>query len=134
MAKTATEELLSRVPLLAGVSKKDIREISGLMTPIDLPAGRELIHQGAGGNEFLIVLAGTAEVSVDGTVVAVCGAGDFFGEVALLEDRPRNATVTAKTDITVEVISRGEFAAFIRRRPDVDQQIRAAAADRHGQD
>ena len=46
MAKTATEELLSRVPLLAGVSKKDIREISGLMTPIDLPAGRELIHQG----------------------------------------------------------------------------------------
>lgn len=134
MAKSATEELLAQVPLFAGISKKDLREISGLMTPISLPAGRELMHQGGGGNEFFIVLEGTAEVSIDDAVVATCDGGDFFGEIALLEHRPRNATVTAKTDITVEVLSRGEFATFLQRRPDIGAQIRAAAAKRLAED
>ena len=57
------------------------------------------------------------DVLIDGKVVATCGAGDFFGEMALLEDRPRTATVIARTDVTVDVIGRPEFLGSPRRPP-----------------
>ena len=134
MARKTTDELLAQVPLFAGLSKKDLREISGLATQLDLSQGRELTHQGGRGYEFVIVLEGSVDVLIDGKVVATCGAGDFFGEMALLEDRPRTATVIAKTDVTVDVIGRPEFLVLLEDHPQIDKQLRAAMKRRLAED
>jgi len=105
-----------------------------LATPLNLPQGRELTHQGGRGYEFIVVLEGTVDVLIDGKVVATCGAGDFFGEMALLEVRPRTATVIAKTDVTVDVIGRLEFLALLDHHPQIDKQLRAAMERRLAED
>jgi CRP-like cAMP-binding protein len=134
MANKTTDELLAEVPLFAGLSKKDIQEISRLATTLNLSQGHELTHQGGRGYEFIVVLEGTVDVLIDGKVVATCGAGDFFGEVALLEDRPRTATVIAKSDVTVDVISRPEFSALLDHHPQIDKKLRAAMERRLAED
>ncbi len=125
VAKT-TDELLADVPLFAGLSKKDLRRVSGLATRLELPEGRELTHQGGIGHEFVVVLDGTVEVIIDGAVVNTCSAGSFFGEIALLSDRRRTATVSAKTDVVVDVIGRAEFATLLEDQPDIAEQLHRA--------
>jgi CRP/FNR family cyclic AMP-dependent transcriptional regulator len=134
MARKTTDELLAQVPLFAGLSKKDLREVSGSATRLNLSEGRELTHQGGRGYEFIVVLEGTVDVLIDGNLVATCGAGDFFGEMALLEDRPRTATVVAKTDVIVDVIGRPEFAVLLADHPQIDAQLRAAMDRRLAED
>jgi CRP-like cAMP-binding protein len=129
-----TDERLAQVPLFAGLSKKDLKKVSSLATRLDLPAGKELTHQGSVGNEFLIVLDGEVEVRIDGTIVATRGAGDYFGEIALLDDRPRTATVVAKTPVSVEVIGRREFKALIEDQPEIGHQLLATMAQRLAED
>jgi len=125
-----TDERLARVPLFASLSKKDLKKISSLATRLDLPAGKELTHQGSVGNEFLVVLDGEVDVMIDGDVVATRGPGDYFGEIALLDDRPRTATVVAKTPVSIEVIGRREFKALIEDQPEIAQQLLTTMAQR----
>jgi CRP-like cAMP-binding protein len=130
IVRSRTDDVLAGVPLFAGLSKHDLRAVSTLTTRLNLPAGRELTRQGAPGHEFLIVLEGEVDVVIDGQVVAQCGAGDFFGEIALLEGRPRNATVVARTDVVVEVIGRSEFSVLLEDRPEIAEKVRVAMAQR----
>ena len=134
MRSRTTDELLSRVPLFSGLSKKDLHELSNLTTRLNLAAGRELTHQGALGREFVIVLEGTVSVVIDGDIVAELGAGDFFGEIALLQGQPRNATVVAKTDVVVDVIGRAEFSVLLGDRPEIHEKVHAAMARRLAED
>jgi CRP-like cAMP-binding protein len=92
------------------------------------------MHQGGLGREFVVVLEGTVDVVIDGEVVAQCGPGEFFGEIALLEGRPRNASVVAKDDVVVDVIGRGEFSSLLNDRPEIDKKVRAAMAQRLADD
>ena len=126
MAKNELDDALAKVPLFAGLSKKEIRHVSSLATGIPIAAGRELTHQGDQGREFLVVLDGTVDVLIDGVTVATCGAGDFFGEVALLDGGERTATVVARTDVFVEVINRAEFSSLLGSHPQIADKIRAA--------
>jgi CRP-like cAMP-binding protein len=128
MAKRTADELLSQVPLFAGLSTRELRTVAGLTTQLTLPEGRELTHQGGRGFEFIVVLEGTVDVLIDGEVVATCGAGEFFGEMALLEDRPRTATVIARTGVIVDVIGRGDFSVLLDDHPQIDEKVRAAMA------
>ena len=130
MATETREDQLARVPLFAGLSHKQLREISGLMTPVELKAGKHLTREGELGQEFLIVLDGEIEVSHAGNPVATRGAGDYVGEIALLDNRPRTATVTAKTDVLVEVLDRREFSALLQASPEICNQIMATMAQR----
>ena len=134
MAGKTTDELLAQVPLFAGLSKKDLREVSGSATRLNLSQGRELTHQGGRGYEFIVVLEGTVDVLIDGNLVATCGAGEFFGEMALLDDRPRTATVIAKTDVIVDVIGRPEFSVLLADHPQIDKQLRSAMDRRLAED
>ena len=129
-----TDELLAQVPLFAGLSKKELKQISSLATRLDLPAGKELTHQGGAGQEFLVVLKGDVDVLIDGKVVATRGAGDFFGEIALLQDRPRTATVVAKTPVSLDVIGRPEFKTLIADQPSIAEQLLATVAKRLDED
>jgi CRP-like cAMP-binding protein len=134
MALPKTDELLARIPLFAGLSKKGLREVSSLATRLNLSEGRELTHQGGPGNEFIVVIVGTVDVIIDGKVVTTCGAGDFFGEIALLEGRRRTATVVAKTDVVVDVIGRPEFSALLADQPQIETQLRDVMAQRLAED
>jgi CRP/FNR family transcriptional regulator, cyclic AMP receptor protein len=128
------DERLAEVPLFSKLSKKQLREVSSLATRLDFPAGKELTHQGGIGNEFIIVLEGEVEVQIDGEVIATRGPGEYFGEIALLEDRPRTATVVAKTAVACEVIGRREFATLVNDVPEIAQQLQTTMAERLQED
>jgi CRP-like cAMP-binding protein len=126
----STDELLASVPLFAGLSKKELREVGSLATRVTVPKGSKLAHQGKPGREFLVVLDGSVDVLIDGEVVATCGAGEFFGEIALLEHGTRTATVVATSDVVVDVINQAEFSTLVNDHPNIGQVLRAKGAER----
>jgi CRP-like cAMP-binding protein len=125
-----TEDQLARVPLFQGLSKQHLRRIGGLTTQLHQGEGEAIAREGATGNEFIIVLEGELEVRRGDAVVATMGPGDYVGEIALLHNRPRTATVVAKTPVVVEVIGRPEFAALLSDEPEVAREIMATMAQR----
>jgi CRP-like cAMP-binding protein len=121
---------LTKIPLFQNLSAKQLAAVDALVTTIDVPAGRELMHQGEAGREFVVVVRGEAEVRRDDDVVATRGPGNFFGEMALLLDRPRNASVVAKTDMTIDVIDRQDFRRLLEELPDLYAPLLEATAQR----
>jgi len=124
------DEQLAQVPLFEGLSKKQLRRISSLMTRIDRPAGQILTTEGQRGYEFFIVLEGEVEVRQGDRVIATRRPGDYVGEIALLDKRPRTATVVATTPVSVEVLSRREFVSLLAEVPQLSEQIMATMARR----
>lgn len=124
------DEQLAAVPLFAGLSKKQLGRISGLMTRIDRPAGQVLTTEGQPGFEFFIVLEGEVEVRQGDRVIATRRAGEYVGEIALLDRRPRTATVVATTPVSVEVLSRREFVSLLAEVPELSEHIMATMAAR----
>src|SRR5262249_21350897 len=84
-----TDERRARVRLFDGLSRRQLERISRLMTSVELSTGKVLARQGEIGREFVILVDGEVEVARDGKVIAVRGPGDYIGEIALLDDRPR---------------------------------------------
>ena len=124
------EQRLAEVPLFAGLSKKELRTIAHLATYLEEPEGTILTAEGESGNEFIIVLEGQVEVQQGGEVIATRGGGDYFGEIALLDHRPRTATIVAKTPVEIEVIGRQEFTGMLAEVPDLAGKIMATMAQR----
>ncbi|HEY6316776.1 MAG TPA: cyclic nucleotide-binding domain-containing protein [Acidimicrobiia bacterium] len=125
-----TEDWLATVPLFNGLSKKQLRAVSSLATRLDEAAGTQLTKEGQVGNEFIIVLEGEIEIRRGDEVVATRGAGSYVGEIALLDNRPRTATVVAKTPVVIEVIGRREFRTLLADAPELQQEIMNTMAQR----
>jgi len=128
MKSRTRDELLAKVPLFEGLTNKELREVSNLAVRMTLPAGRELMRQGAAGHEFLVVLDGSVDVLIDGVVVASPASGECYGEVALLDDRRRTATVVARSDVIVDIIGRREFVDMLEVQPQIAARLREAMA------
>jgi len=128
------DEQLAVVPLFEGLSKKQLRRISSLMTRIDRPAGQVLTREGERGSEFFIVLEGELEVRQGDRVIATHQSGDYLGEIALVDKRPRTATVVARTPVSVEVLNRREFVSLLAEAPEFSEQIMATMARRLADD
>lgn len=128
MRKPPIDERLAAIPLFEHLSTKQLACVGSLATVLDIAAGRELIHEGATGREFFLVVEGEAEVRRAGEVIATLGPGTFFGETALLLDQPRNATVVAATDMVVEVIERRDFKGLLEEYPDLYAPLLEATA------
>jgi CRP-like cAMP-binding protein len=124
------DEHLARVPLFEGLSKKQLRLISQLATELDEPAGTVLIEEGKVGHEFIVLVEGEIEVTQGGRELGRQGPGTYVGEIALLEHRPRTATVVATTPVKLEVIGQREFAGLLEELPDLSKQVNATAARR----
>jgi CRP-like cAMP-binding protein len=124
------DERLRAVPMFADLSRKQLRQISSLMTQIARPAGTVLIEEGRAGHEFFIVLEGEVEVRHGDQVIATRGPGDYFGEIALLDNRPRTATVVVTEPVVVEVLSRQEFTSLLAQSPEMAGEIMATMARR----
>jgi CRP-like cAMP-binding protein len=121
---------LTRVPLFAGLSRKQLSLASQLSTPLDLPAGQVLARQGSIGAEFFIVLQGHVEVVRSGDLVATRGPGSPLGEIALLGARPRTATLIAQTPVHARVASQREFAGLLAEVPEISQRLHAIMVER----
>ena len=130
MAHGEIAEWLQMVPLFRGLSKKQLRLVSSLATRLDEPAGAVLTTEGHQGSEFIIVLEGEIEIRQGDRVVATRGPGSYVGEIALLDNRPRTATVVAKTPVVIEVIGRREFRSLLADSPELADEIMTTMAKR----
>lgn len=110
-------ETLRALPLFSHCSDDELRHIDRMADEVHVPAGRSLIRQGELGREFVVIEEGTALVERNDVELATLGPGDYFGELALLDDHIRNATVTAVTDVTVQVIDRRSFQTLLEDMP-----------------
>ena len=125
---------LKQIPLFEDLPRRNLERIATWTDEVDVPAGRHLIDQGAFPHEFMVIESGTAEVLVDGNRVADLGPGDFFGEMALLEEQRRSATVTASSDLRIVVMHERDFRAMEDEMPDVAARIRSVMDARRTRD
>jgi len=124
---------LARVPLFSACSRDELRKLSRRTTDIPISEGHTLVKEGERGLEFFVIVNGRAKVSRRGRKVGELGPGDFFGELALLIDANRNATVTAVTPMEAIVLSRREFEAALADAPRMTRKIMAGMAARLAQ-
>ena len=117
---TDVVDALARVPLLSSLDRHQLQKLSADFTERSYDAGSVVVRQGdEQGVGFFIVADGTAIVTVDGKEVAKLGPGSYFGEVALIGDRVRTATVTAESDLHCLVMTAWVFRSFVRGDADV---------------
>lgn len=128
--KNAYLEHLAQVPLFSGCSKTELRNLARRTTDIPVPAGEVLVTEGQSGYEFFVITEGRAKVTRKGRKVGEVGPGGFFGELALLERAPRNATVTAITDMEVIVLTRADFDAALAEAPGMTRKLMVGMARR----
>ena len=124
------DPMLAKIPLFSACSARHLAEITRNTVTSSYPAGTVIARQGEIGREFLVIVEGNASVVLDGETIATLGPGDFFGEIALLDGGPRTATVTAETDLVVEVMSHAEFTAFLVEVPELTRSILKGVAAR----
>jgi CRP/FNR family transcriptional regulator, cyclic AMP receptor protein len=123
-------ESLKRLPIFAACSTRDLEAISRLSTTLDIPPGRVLATEGTPGHEFVVIRAGTVDVTRNGTKLAELGPGDYFGEISLIDGGPRTATVTAVTPVTIEVVERRDFDSLMEKVPGLPQRLMLGLAAR----
>jgi CRP-like cAMP-binding protein len=134
LGRNAKIELLKSVPLFAGCSKSELRELAMTADEIDLRDGHVLTKEGRPGREFFVLVDGTARVTQKGRKIADLGAGDWFGEIALLTDAPRTATVTATSPVDVLVITDRSFRRVVETMPSIALKVLASVGERLARD
>jgi len=111
---------LKRVPLFSGLSDRELKRIAGDFKERDYDAGMTpLREEHMSGVGFFVITEGEAAVSRDGRELARLGPGDHFGELALISDRARTATVTAETPLRTAMLSSWEFREIVKQNPEI---------------
>ena len=113
------EEAIKNAPLFSQLSKKDIKQLTAVMSPRSYRAGEVIIEKGKQGLGFFIIATGTAQVAVGGDQLRELKAGDHFGEIALIDEGTRMAEVRAESDVETYVLASWQFRPFIQDHPDV---------------
>jgi CRP/FNR family cyclic AMP-dependent transcriptional regulator len=123
---------IETLALFEGCSRRDMRKIRSICTPISMAEGRELTRLGAHGRECMLIEAGTVQVLRDGEVIAEVGPGELIGEMALLDgpSGERTATTIAATDCETLVFSPAEFNQLMRAFPVIGERIQRIAEAR----
>jgi CRP/FNR family transcriptional regulator, cyclic AMP receptor protein len=110
----APVELLGKIPIFSSLSPKDLKQIAAAMTGRRVEAGRTLAVEGQQGIGFFVIETGTAKVSVGGDEKRTLGPGDSFGEIALIVETPRTATVTTETEVQCWAIAAWAFRPLVK--------------------
>ena len=124
------EARLRAIPLFAGLGKKERREVAKQGDEVEVERGRHLVREGEFAYEFFAIEEGTAEVRRGDQLLAELGPGDFFGEMGLVGNVTRNASVIAATPLRVMVLTGSAFRHIERELPAVSKQIRRAIEER----
>jgi len=130
MARDAFIDHLQQVPMFSACSKRDLQLVARRAEDVRVAAGKVLVNEGETGHEFFVILDGTARVTRRGKRVATLGPGSAFGELALLDKAPRNATVIAETPMELVVLGQREFAGIIDEVPGFARKLLAGMASR----
>jgi len=121
---------LQEVPLFGGLSQRQLKRLSRLFKERRFAAGRPVVKQGEmSGVGFFVISAGEASVTVDGAYVKGLGPGDSFGELALISQQERAATVTADTPLTCQVINLWDFRSFAKDNPEITWKLLQQVVD-----
>ena len=123
-------ELLAKTPLLAGVDPEGVAMIAQKMVEVDFPKDHVIARQGEVGTGFFLVATGSVRVVRDGATIAHIGPGDFFGELSVLDGRPRVAQVIADEPTTCLALATWDFEAVVREQPEVALAILRGLAGR----
>ena len=121
---------MKQAPLFEGLSQKELLEIARVTEDLQVPAGTVLCKEGALGREFFVIVEGTADVTRGGSPVATRGTGDFVGEIALLTEMRRTATVTATTPLRCLILMRGDFRRVLDENRAIERKVTTALAER----
>jgi CRP-like cAMP-binding protein len=123
-------QALKGVPLFAGLSRKELVQLERVCEDLEVEPGRVLCKEGEIGHEFFVLVDGKVQVVRKGRRVATLTGGDFLGEIALVTELPRTATVTVETPVRLFVLTRREFDAVLDRNPKVERKVLRALARR----
>ena len=123
-------ELLAGCPLFKGIDAEGLAKLATLATPVDFPAGHVIARQGEIGTGFFVIVSGEVRVVRDGNVVARLGAGEFFGELSVLDRMPRNATVAAEVETSCLALASWDFEKVLLEEPALTLAILRGVATR----
>jgi CRP-like cAMP-binding protein len=122
-------ETLATVPLFSACSKKELQLVAKSADRVTFPAGKAVVTEGSAGSEFFVILEGQARVERHGRQVASLGVGGFFGDLALLDRAPRNATVVADSELEVAKLGQRAFDTLLDH-PGFSKKLLAGLARR----
>jgi len=124
------ESVLRRIQLFDGLSRKQRKLLAIWADEVDVPPGKVLCCKGKTADEFFVIEEGTAKVVRDGQYLDELGPGDFFGEMGLLDNAPRNADVIAETPLTLLVLRRAALKELERDAPALARRLRRSVEQR----
>ncbi|HEY7003904.1 MAG TPA: cyclic nucleotide-binding domain-containing protein [Gaiellaceae bacterium] len=123
-------DVLRDIPLFAPLSKRHVKRIANLASPRRFAAGSAIVRKGQRGETFYVILDGEATLSLPKGRNRTLGAGDFFGELALLDGGPRTATITAKTAVLTMAIGRRAFLKLVKGDSELALGLLKATSER----
>ncbi len=123
-------DTLKKVPLFSGLDNKELDQIASSMRERRFKAGDTVTQEGAGGVGFFVVEEGEAEVDVGGETKGVVGPGDYFGEIALINESPRTATLTARTDMLCYGMTPWDFRPLVESNSTIAWKLLTAMAEK----
>jgi CRP/FNR family transcriptional regulator, cyclic AMP receptor protein len=130
MSKEAAE-LLRQVPLFSDLDQRELQDIASAMKPRTFSAGQEIAVEGQSGVGFFVIEDGQAKVTVEGEERRTLGPGDYFGEVALITQGPRTATVTADTDLKTYGMTSWDFRPLVEATPSLAWKMLQSAVKQY---
>jgi CRP-like cAMP-binding protein len=122
--------MLAEVSLFSTCNKRELGRIAALTDEVDVPEGKVIVRQGEPGRECFVIADGNARVTIRGKRSELLGPGSFFGEMSLLDQGPRAATVTAETDMHLLVLGSREFSSLVNEVPTVAVRMMRGLAER----
>ena len=123
-------ELIGSVRLFSTCNKRELARIAALVEEVDAPKGKVIVRQGDPGRECFVIADGKARATIRGKGSVALGPGSFFGEMSLLDQGPRSATVTAETDMQLLVLGSREFSSLVDEVPTVALRMMRGLAER----
>ncbi len=129
-SKKSLVQHFAQVPMFVPCTRGELRTLAKLASETAVAAGTVLTEEGKPGQEFVIVLSGDATARRNGRKVATFTAGDYFGEIALLDLGPRTATITADTDMQLAVVGPAAFGQMLEDVPTLAHKIMRGLARR----
>lgn len=121
---------LQQVPLFQGFSDKALSRVADISKEVSHPAGKTVLEEDRSAVGFHLILSGHAEASQAGTVLSTMGPGDYFGEMSLIDGKPRSASVTAKDDLRTLAIPAWNFNRLLDEHPDMSRALLVALSER----
>jgi CRP/FNR family transcriptional regulator, cyclic AMP receptor protein len=130
LRRDAKVKLISRVSLFEGCSGRELAQVAAIAEQVSLPEGKVLIREGEPGRDFFVLVEGTVDVRKGKRRIATLRPGDFVGEIALLTNAPRTATVRTTSPGSALRVTRQGFLTLLEASPQMQRKVLKALADR----